>query len=170
MSARQNADLARYRPNAAGIPAVDPAAVAQNGAAHDVLLDVLEELERGRVLRFVGKQLVQIGLRRIEPVAAVLLALRGVGGLDQRADRIPQPRADFLEFRRLRRQAPWLASAGLGKVDDRLDYRLKLTMAKGHGTEHYVLGEFLGFGFDHQDALACAGDDEIEIGARQLAR
>src|SRR5271163_3091115 len=164
MSARQNADLARYRPNAAGIPAVNPAAVAQNGAAHDVLLDVLEELERDRMLRFVGKKLGQFGFRLIEPVAAVLLALRGVGGLDQRADRVPQPRADFIELRRLGRQAPRLTGAGLGEVDDRLDHRLKLTMAKSHGTEHYVLGKFLGFGFDHQDALAGAGDDELEFG------
>ena len=170
VGARQNADLAGYRSNAAGVAAVDPAAVAQNGAAHDVLFDVLEELERDRVLRFVGKQLGQFGLRRIEPVAAVLLALRRVGGLDQRADRVAQPRADFLEFRRLRRQAPRFAGAGLGEIDDRLDHRLKLAMAKGHRAEHYVLGELLGFGFDHQHALARAGDDEIEFGARQLAQ
>ena len=121
-------------------------------------------------MRFVGEQLGQFGLRRIEPVAAVLLALRSVGCLDQRPDRLAQARTDLIEFQRLGWQAPRLAGAGLGEVDDRLDHGLKLAVAKGHRTEHYVLGEFLGLGFDHQDALARAGDDEIEIGARQLAQ
>jgi len=42
-------------PNSARVSAIDPVAVAQNGATHNLLFDVLEELERDRVLRFVGK-------------------------------------------------------------------------------------------------------------------
>src|SRR5262249_8282230 len=94
--ARQNADLAGYRPNAAGVAAVDPTPVAQNSAPDDVFLDVLEEFQRDRMLSFLREELAQFGLRCIELVTSVLLAPRGVGGFDQRTDLRAQPRSDFL--------------------------------------------------------------------------
>ena len=44
----------------------------------------------------------------------------------------------------------------------------KLLMPEGDGAEHDLLGQLLGLGFDHQHALAGAGDDQIELRARQL--
>ena len=40
-------------------------------------------------------------------------------------------------------------------------------MAEHHGAEHDLLGQLLGLGFDHQHAIAGAGDDEVERGVRQ---
>src|SRR5215471_11288419 len=156
MGARQNTDLARYRPHAAGVAPVDPPAVAQNRAPDNPLLDILEKLQRDRQPGFVRENLRQLGFCCIELVAAVLLSLRGIRGLDERTDRIAQLPPDLLEFGRFRRQAPRLAGAGLGKVDDRLDDWLELAVAKGHGTEHDLLAEFLGLRFDHQDSFTRA--------------
>ena len=41
-------------------------------------------------------------------------------------------------------------------------------MAKHHGSEHDLFGEFLGLGFDHQHAVHRAGDDEVELRTRQF--
>ena len=49
-----------------------------------------------------------------------------------------------------------------------LDDRLEALMAEHHGTEHHVLGQFLGLGFDHQDGIAGAGDDEVELRFRHV--
>ena len=51
----------------------------------------------------------------------------------------------------------------LGKLDDRLDHRLEMTMAEHHGAEHDVFGQLLGFRFDHQHGVGGAGDDEVEM-------
>jgi hypothetical protein len=37
-----------------------------------------------------------------------------------------------------------------------------------HGTEHDFLGEFIGFGFNHQHGVGGAGDDEVELGLFHL--
>ncbi len=70
------------------------------GAAHDVLFELLEQLERQAALAFVGEQLGDLRLGRVEPVAAVLLALLAIGGVDQRADFIAQPRLDRADLGR----------------------------------------------------------------------
>src|SRR5215469_15086759 len=162
----QKPDLARYCTNGASVPAIDPVTIAQNGAAHDVLFDVFEELQRCYVLPLVGEQLGYFRFCRIELVATVLLALGLVGGFDQRAHGCVQLHLNFAEFRRHQRQAPRLAGTGFGELDDSVDDRLKLAVTPGHSAEHYILGKLLGFGFDHQDPLTSAGDDEVEVRAR----
>ena len=41
-------------------------------------------------------------------------------------------------------------------------------MAEHHGAEHHILGQFLGFGFDHQHAFAGARDHQIEVAVRHV--
>ena len=119
VGARQNADLARDRSHRSRVAAVDPPPAAQDRAADDFLFDLLEQLQRQGTLGLVGEEFVDLRLGRIETVAAILLALLAIGGFDHRADRFAQPRLDR-RFRQLRRQAPRLAGAGLGELDDRL--------------------------------------------------
>ena len=56
----------------------------------------------------------------------------------------------------------------LGKPDDRVDHRLEVPVAEHDGAEHHLLGELLGFRFDHQHRIGGAGDDEIELALRHL--
>ncbi len=65
-------------------------------------------------------------------------------------------------------QGPRLLGAGLGQLDDRLDHRLEALVAEHDGAEHDLLGQLLGFRFDHQHAFAGAGDDQVELRVRQL--
>ena len=51
----------------------------------------------------------------------------------------------------------------LGELDDRVDHRLEAAVAEHDGAEHVVLGELLGFRFDHQHGVGGAGDDEVEL-------
>ena len=170
MCTRQDSNLGLDRPNRARVAAIDPASAAQHGPADDFLFEILEQLERLRALLLVGVQVRDLRLGRVEPVATVLLALLAIGGIDQRADRIAQPRLDCADFSRFGRQQPRVARAGLGKLDDRLDHRLELAVAECHRAQHDLLGKFLGLGLDHQHALAGAGDDEFELRARQLSQ
>ena len=41
-------------------------------------------------------------------------------------------------------------------------------MAEHDGAEHDVLGQLMGFRFDHQHAFLGAGDDQVELGLRHL--
>ncbi len=170
MGARQYPDLGGNRPHRSGVAAVDPAPAVEHGAAHDLLFEVLEQLERQAALDFVGEQLGHPRLGRVEPVAAVLLALLAVGGVDQRTDFIAQSGLDRADFGRGGRQGPRVAGAQFGELDDRLDHRLERAMAEGHRTQHDFFGEFARLGLDHQHALAGAGDDEIELRAGELGR
>ncbi len=163
VGARQNADLARDRPHRSRIAAVDPPPAAHDRAADDFLFDFLEQLQRQGALGLVGEKFVELRLGRVETVAAVLLAHLAVGGFDQRADRFAQPGLHHRLFRQLRRQAPRVAGAGLGELDDRRDHRLEFAVTEHDGAEHDFLGELLRRGFDHQHAVGGAGDHEVEL-------
>ena len=94
MSATKDPDLARDRPDGAGIATINPHSAAQHGTTDNLLLEILEQLQRNRALKLVGKYLGQLCLRRIQPIASVLLALLAIGILDQRTDRFAQPCLD----------------------------------------------------------------------------
>ena len=170
MRARQDADFGRDRPDRTGVAPVDAAAAAQDRAAHDVLFELLEDFERQRALLVVDEELAGQRLGGVEPVAAILLALLAIGRIDQRPDRLAHPALDRVVLGGDRRQVPGLARAGLGEIDDRLDHRLKLAMAEADRAQHHVLGKLARLRFDHQHALCGAGDDEVELRARQLGQ
>ena len=56
VGARQHADLADDRAHGLGVAAVDALLVVEDGAAHDVLLEVLEELADELGLGALGRQ------------------------------------------------------------------------------------------------------------------
>ena len=166
----QDADLTRNGSDGAMFAAIDLPFSAQNRPPDDLLFNLLEKFDRDRPLRLVGEQLNRLRLGRVEPIAAILLALLAIGGFDQRADCFAQPPLDRSKLRRCGRHAPRLAGAGFGEVDDAPDHRLEFTVAEDDRPEHDVLGKFFRLGFDHQHALGRAGDDEIELRARQLCQ
>ena len=58
MRARQHADLAGDRPHGLGVAPVDARLAVEDAAAHDVLLELLEQSCRAvRALRLLGEQL-----------------------------------------------------------------------------------------------------------------
>ena len=46
---------------------------------------------------------------------------------------------------------------------DRFDDHLHLLVGEQHSAEHFVLGEFLGFGLNHQYRIAGAGNHHVEL-------
>src|SRR5260221_4965528 len=166
--ARQQADLADDLPHRLGVTPVDALAGLQDGAADEVLLEVLEQLERERVVVRIRERLGDALLRRVEPVAARLLGGFGISG----AELVPPARLELLldavVFLGLRRQCPRLLGRHLGEIDDRLDHRLEALMAEHHGAQHDLLRELLGLGFDHQHSLAGSGDDKVDRPCRQI--
>jgi len=52
--------LLTHRPNSARVSAIDPVAVAQNGATHNLLFDVLEELD----VDVFGRQWTELGPKK----------------------------------------------------------------------------------------------------------
>ncbi len=56
----------------------------------------------------------------------------------------------------------------LGELDDRVDDRLEMPVAEHHGAQHDLLGQLLGFRFDHQHRVLGAGDDEVELALLHL--
>src|ERR1700756_4772006 len=66
MRARQDADLDRDRPHGFGVAAVDTRLAFDDGAANDVLLELLEILAGERFLGVVGEELGDLRLRRLE--------------------------------------------------------------------------------------------------------
>src|SRR5271165_563058 len=69
MSTGKYADFCRDRPNRTWVATVDAAGAAQNSAAHDLLFEILEDLERRCTLFFVVEQLAHAEFCRIDQVA-----------------------------------------------------------------------------------------------------
>ena len=54
------------------------------------------------------------------------------------------------------------------QLDDRVEHRLEATVAEHDSAEHDVFRQFLCFRPDHQNGVARAGDDEVELGFSHL--
>ena len=136
----QDADLAVDRPHRSRVASVDPSPVAQNGAAHDLLLDILEQFQRQRAfvvtVEYPGDGL----LCGLKPVAALLLAAFAVGRLDLRSHRLAQPGLDLALVGGRLGKAPRLLGAGLGQFDNRVDDRLEALVPERDRAEHDLLG------------------------------
>ena len=57
---------------------------------------------------------------------------------------------------------------GLPELLLEVDERLERAMAEQDRLGHHVLGQDLGAGLDHHDRVAGAGDDQVELGLREL--
>ena len=160
----QDADLDRYGADGLGVAAVDALLGVQDVLANDVLLQRLEDVagDGGDELLVQCRVGVELGGDAFLDRRELLVPRRFHGLLvgsaqarfGRRLDAISQRRLAF----RLRRHVDRLLGAGFGELDDGIDDRLKCPMAEHHGAEHDVFGQLFDLGFDHQDALAGAGD------------
>ena len=108
----------------------------------------------------------RLGLGGIDRGVPLLLAGNAIGGAQVRFDH-----SQHLPFQRggvRQRKVARLLRGLLGERDDRIDHRLEMLVAEHYGTEHDLLGQLLGFRFDHQHRIACTSDDEIELTLRHF--
>ncbi len=171
MGPRQDAYFRDNRTDRLFVAPVDSDAGVENVPADNLGLQVVKDLGDlllGKLLLSSVRQKCRENfcLHRIDRVVAVLLrgdlvglAQFGLGDLAHRGlDFAPVGDGEFAR----------LLGGLFGEFDDRVDHRLKSGMAGHDGLEHGRLGEFLGFGFDHQHGVACSGDHEVERGVLQL--
>ena len=142
--ARQDADLGRDRPHRRGVAAVDAAAAAQDRAAHDVLFELLEQLERQRALpRRRRRARRPAPWRRRAGCCAPACPAR-----DRPHRSAARPsRAAGSRSRRARRRPPAGPTAPCAQVSASSMIAWitgwKLAMAEHHRAEHDVLGQLL---------------------------
>ncbi len=166
VGARQHSDLGADRPHRLGVAAVDARIAPQDSAAHDLLLQLLEELAgEGLLRRIIGVFAKRQVLRCIELIRARLLVALAVGGVEMRAEHGAQLVLHRCLLGQRLGHAPRFLGAGLGQLDDRVDHRLKALMSEGDGAEHGLLGKLLSFQFDHQHAFLGAGHHQVELRA-----
>ena len=169
MGARQDADFRDDRTHRLAVAAVDALAGIEDGVAHDVLLELLELLLDQLGLEIFRDHLFERGVLHVfDLVAARLLVHFAISGAQIGLGKLAQALLGALGGFRLRRQDARLLRRLLGQADDRVDDRLETAMAEHDRVEHLLLGQFLGFGFDHQHAFLGAGDHQVEAQFRQL--
>ena len=170
--ARQHADLARDRAHRLGVAAVDALAGRQDGAAHDVALEVLEHACRpGRSWPGRRRTIATLAFFFTASILSLraCLALLGIGAAQLVA-------ANACSVAPHRLLLPGCSSgSGHGSLAQCSASSMIASMTgwnawwpKLHGAEHDVLGQLLGLGFDHQHAFGGAGDDEVELRVRHL--
>ncbi len=163
VGARQDADFSADRADGLAVAAVDALAGLHDVAAHDVALEILEQLADQVGLRLVlaADRFLGLLLHVVDLVGAGLLGLLGIGAA-QIVGELLQLGPHRLLLRALFRQRPWLLGALLGEVDDGVDDVLIFGGAEIDGAQHHLFRQLLGLGFDHQHAFGGAGDDEVE--------
>jgi hypothetical protein len=155
------------------VAAVDAAAGVENVPAHDLGFERLEDVGDAQLLEarlqpFREEVRHHLFLGGADRSVALLLHRDRIGRaqlLFDQAEHFLLDRAvvDGLDLERFLR--------GLfGKIDDRVDHRLEVTVTEHHRAQHDLLVELLGFGFDHQHGISGAGDNEIELGLGHLVQ
>ena len=162
---REDPDLRQDRADGLQVAAVDAALVVEDVPAHHLRLGVVE--------RFGHFGVGELGLAALRSKGGHDFRLDGVDGgvaLLLLGDRIggAQIRFGDLEHGLLDRGA--IARGQIARIlgglfsepDDRLDDRLEAGVAGHDRFQHDLLGQLLGFRFDHQNRVRRPGDDEVE--------
>ena len=165
VGARQYVDFRGNGPHRGEVAAVDTAPRADDVAAHDLLLQALEDSAQQHLLVGVGigrQQLLRDALLDgVDHLVALLLLHLGKGlaqiGLGQ-----------GLHLVRVlglvgRPKIPRLLGGLLGQADDGLDDRLEAALAEDDGLQHLRLGKLLGLRLHHHHGIAGTGDHEVEV-------
>ena len=169
--ARQDAGFGDDRTDGLEVAAVDALAGVENVPAHDLGFELLEhaadaQLVVGRLFPFGEIVRRHLRLGGIDRLVARHLVGDRIGGAQVLLDDAEH----FLFERRIvdLGQLARLLGGLLGELDDRLDDRLEVAVAEHHGAEHDLLGQFLGFRFDHQHGVGGARHHEIELALGHL--
>ena len=174
VGARQRAGADLDRAHGAGVAAVDARLAGQDLAAHDLGLDVEQQVvELGGVeLDAFGLQVGHHGAAGFaQGLGAGLLAADLVGGAQLFLGQVIHLGDEaFVVGRGL--PVPHRLAGVAHQFVDGVDRDLALVVAEHHGAEHDFLGQLLGFGLHHQHGGLGAGDDQVQVGqlARGLAR
>ncbi len=163
MRAGQQADHRLDRADLIELAAVNALAVLEDGAANDFRFQLLDRLvgDHLRLRFFFGEGFLGLGPRIVERIRTRRLVGQLVGGGDVVADDAAQL---FLDRRGIVRSVDFPRFLGglLGQVDDRADDLAAFLMREHDGAEHFLFGQFLGFGFDHHHRVLRCGNDEVE--------
>ena len=167
VGARENADLRQDRAHGRQIAAVDANLVVENIPADHLGLQFVKHvgdqlLVEPGLAAFRQQRGVHLGLDGVNGLVAVLLDGDLVGfaqlGLGDFGDRL-------LDIALLGRgEIPRVLGGALGQPNDGLDHRLEARMSRHDGGQHGLFRKLFGFGFDHQDGVGGAGDDQVEVG------
>ena len=57
---------------------------------------------------------------------------------------------------------PWFLGSLFSQIDDRADNLAALFMREHHCAEHFFLGQFLRFGFNHHHSILCCCNDQVQ--------
>ncbi len=165
VSARQDADLREDRTHRRQVAPINPALMVENVPAHDLGLGVVKRLSdfRGRKLRldpFRRERSHDLGLRGVDCGVSFLLLGNRIGGAQIGFGDLEH---GLLDRRTIAgRQIARLFCGLLRQADDCLDDRLEARMAGHDGLQHRLLGQLLGFRFDHEHRIGRSGDDEVQ--------
>ncbi len=163
---RKHAGAYGDRPHSARIATVDARLAAKNLATDDLGFDIAEN--RLHEIDVVGLRSGGCGFRQY--LGARRLYFLGSGLFLAQAVGLAQ--FFFGEFRNAREQSriflqrsyvPQRLADFVGKLIDNVNHRLHLLMAVDHCSEHHILRQLHGLGFDHQYCLAGARDNEVEL-------
>ncbi len=161
MRPRQEAHFAFDRAHRPGVAAVDPGTAIDDIAAQDGRFQLFQRRAQIRILQILIRQSVpDLRLDRSNRVLAVGLVLDRIGrahvSLAQRLHAgIKRAVIGRLEVERLFRR-------GLGQIDDQVDHGLHRLVAEFDRTQHLVLGQLIGFRFDHHHGVLGARHDQIQ--------
>ena len=128
VGARQDADFGADRADGLAVAAVDALAGLHDVAAHDVALEVLEQLadQVGLGLVIAADRDLGLLLHLVDLVGAGLLGLLGIGAAQIVGRTLCSSAHDRLLLRAVFGQRPRLLGALLGQVDDGVDDVLEL--------------------------------------------
>ena len=155
-------------PDRPGVAPVDTPSGIQDCVADDVLLERLEGAGDGVALVGFGKRLMRPGLGLGDLLDAGLLDLFRIGLAQRRLGDFADLLFQFGPGRVWGIESPGILRAILGKRDDRVDHRPALPLGENHRAQHFLFGQRLRFGFDHQHSVGGARDDHVERRVLQL--
>ncbi len=162
---RQNPDLRQDWADSGQVAAIDATFVVEDVPADHLRLGIMESFGdfggREPGLAALGGQRGQdLRLDDVDRGVPLLFFGDRIGGPQVRLGDVEHGLLDCgaVAFGQIAR----ILGGLFGEADDRLDDRLEAGMAGHDRPQHGLLGQLLGFQFDHQNSIRGAGDDEVQ--------
>ena len=167
MGPRQEAGLGDDLPDRPGVTAVDPRPGLQDRATNDIGFLALDQAADKNAVILLAEFFLDLGANLAKRRLAFGLVGDLIGGGEFLVEAVDHSLNLGRVCRLLGKRARLLGTV-LGKFDDGVENRLHRVMAEIDSPEHDLLGQFLGFGFDHQHAFMRTGNNEVEVGFLHL--